>query len=58
MIKRIVLSLVISLFWLTPAFGERYPILVVHGINDVSQTFKDACIVKTLQNAGFDVFTF
>ncbi|MEW6620180.1 MAG: alpha/beta fold hydrolase [bacterium] len=57
MFKRtIILGLVGTLFLLSPAFAKN-PVLIVHGLNGDSQSFKDGCMVKTLQNAGFDVFT-
>ncbi|MEW6618761.1 MAG: hypothetical protein AB1422_05355 [bacterium] len=57
MFKRVIaLCLVSSLFWLSPAFAKN-PVLIVHGLNGDSQSFKDGCMVKTLQNAGLQVFT-
>ncbi|MEW6609054.1 MAG: alpha/beta fold hydrolase [bacterium] len=57
MLKRaIILGLVGSLFWLTPAFAKN-PVLLVHGTNDTSEMWETGCLKKTLQNAGFDVFT-
>ncbi|MEW6609626.1 MAG: hypothetical protein AB1414_19635 [bacterium] len=56
MIKRIALGLVLTLFWLNPAFAKN-PVLIVPGINSISQDMKDGCLVKTLQNAGIDTFT-
>jgi pimeloyl-ACP methyl ester carboxylesterase len=56
MFKKIVLGLVLGLFWLTPAFAKN-PVLLVHGTNANSEMWETGCLKKTLKNAGFDVFT-
>ncbi|MDI6736582.1 MAG: hypothetical protein QME42_10420, partial [bacterium] len=56
MFKRIALGLVLGLFWISPTFAKN-PVLIVHGINGDSQSFKDGCLVTTLKNAGMQVFT-
>jgi pimeloyl-ACP methyl ester carboxylesterase len=56
MIKRIVLCLIITLFWLNLAFAKN-SVLLVHGTNANSEMWETGCLKKTLKNAGFEVFT-
>ncbi|PIX17028.1 hypothetical protein COZ71_05465 [Candidatus Desantisbacteria bacterium CG_4_8_14_3_um_filter_40_12] len=56
MIKKIVLGLVLSLFWLSPAFAKK-PVLIFPGTNDVSANMVSGCLKTTLERAGYQVHT-
>ncbi|MEW6608665.1 MAG: hypothetical protein AB1414_14670 [bacterium] len=56
MIKRITLGLIFTVLWCSNALA-KYPVLILPGINSTSQDMKNGCLVKTLKNAGIDVFT-
>lgn len=57
MFKRVIaLSLIATLFWLSPAFAKN-PVLLVHGTNANSEMWETGCLKKTLQNAGIETYT-